>query len=58
MVTICKAPNGLKCIYKRNYDGMVVCALNADKEKCVHALTEEEHRERMNKSLNKAKEAI
>jgi len=58
MVTLCSVghKSGTKCEHKRNIDGVFVCAIGADKNKCCFAVTEAEYNEKMTNAMKKAKE--
>lgn len=46
------AKSGLRCIHKRNLgDGVVVCAINADKSLCSFAEQPEDAKARFDKKL-------
>lgn len=53
MKTICGIGNRtIKCDHKRNAgNGLVICAIDADKVMCVHAESGEEHKEKYLKTL-------
>lgn len=58
MVSLCSVGHkmGTKCDHKRNYDGVYLCAINADKDKCAFAITEEEFNQKIKNGMAKAKE--
>lgn len=58
MTILCKAGQrgGIKCDHKRNMgDGVVLCGLNADKERCCFAESEEEFNTKIQEKLKKVK---
>ena len=54
-MTICGAgQKSVKCDHKRNVgDGVVKCAISADKDKCSFAISEEEFKAKIDKASKK-----